>query len=276
MSHVRHRLHDPDPSEQLTLAFAVTATIAMVVVFAWPGGRESLFHHFNALGGVEEMVGFWAGLNALSNIWLTLGLLLPFVLWRPRLAILMLFSAIVAAVVTYGLKPLLDMARPPGVYEQGMFNLIGDSIRSGSFPSAHAVTAFTFAGLLIFGLKLRMAGTALLLVIASLMAVSRMVAGVHWPTDVLAGSVVGLVSVWIAVWITDRWPAARHARWPVPLAVFAAAVCALSAPWVDVGYPEGAWANWLVAAMGLLGLLVGTFRYWPGPWRGRFMPDRHR
>ncbi|MFO7581017.1 phosphatase PAP2 family protein [Guyparkeria sp.] len=276
MSDVRYRLHDPNPGEQLTLAFAATAAVLLVAVFAWPGARESLFHHFNALGGVDATVGFWAGINALADTWLTLGLLLPFVLWRPRLAILMLFAAIVATLITHSLKPLLDVARPPGVYEPEMFNLIGHSISSKAFPSGHTVTAFTLAGLLIFGLRLRMAGTALMLAIASIMGISRMVAGVHWPTDVLAGAIVGLASVWVAVLVTDRWAAARNARWPVPVAVFVTAVCALSAPWVDVGYPEGVWANWLVAVVGLFGLVLGTVRYWPGPWRSRLLPDRRR
>ncbi|MFP4640233.1 MAG: phosphatase PAP2 family protein [Guyparkeria sp.] len=276
MSHLRRRLHDPDPSAQLTLAFVATAAVLLMVVFAWPGARESLFHQFNALGGIEATVGFWSGINALADTWLALGLLLPFLLWRPRLAILLLFSAIVATLITHSLKPLLDVPRPPGVYEADMFNLIGHSISSEAFPSGHTVTAFTLAGLLIFGLKLRMASTAVMLVIASVMGISRMVAGVHWPTDVLAGAIVGLASVWVAVLVTGRWEAARNARWPVPVAVFVTAVCALSAPWVDVGYPEGVWANWLVAAVGLFGLLLGTVRYWPGPWRGRLLPHRDR
>lgn len=255
---------DPAPANQLVLAFVLTATVLLVGVFAWPDARESLFHVFNALGGIESTQPFWAGVNALADTWLTLGLLLPFVLWRPRLAILMLFAAIVATAITHSFKPLLDVLRPPGVLEADAFNLIGHSISSKAFPSGHTVTAFTFAGLLILGLRPRWPWVALLLAIASIMGISRMVAGVHWPTDVLAGAIVGLVSVAAAVWLVDRWPAARHARWPVPVAVFVCAVCALGAPWVDVGYPQGLWANWMVALIGVAALFLGTLRYWPG------------
>jgi len=265
---------DPDPAAQLVLAFAAAAAVLLVVIYPWPGARESLFHLFNALGGVEATVGFWAGVNALADTWLALGLLLPFVLWRPRIAILLLIAAVMATLITHTLKPLLDVARPPGVYEPGMFHLIGHSISSKAFPSGHTVTAFTLAGLLIFGLRLRVAGAAAILILASVMGVSRMVAGVHWPTDVLAGSIVGLLSVWVAVRVVDRWSAARHARWPVPVAVLVTAICALGAPWVDVGYPEGSWANWLVALLGLAGLVFGAVRYWPGLRRDRFLPAR--
>lgn len=269
-----HPAVDPEPAAQLTLAFAATAAVLLALVLAWPGAREAVFHQFNAIGGVEATVGFWAGVNALADTWLALGLLLPVVLWRPRVAILLLFAALVATLITHTLKPLLDVARPPGVFEPGMFHLIGHSLKSEAFPSGHTVTAFTLAGLLIFGLRLRAAGTLLVLAVASVMGISRMVAGVHWPTDVLAGSIVGLLSVWAAVWIVRHWPAARHARWPVPVAILVTAICALGAPWVDVGYPEGVWANWLVAVIGLAGLVVGAVRYWPGLRRDRFLPGR--
>lgn len=265
----RHPWRESDALDQLVLAFGLTALVLMIGVFAWPGAREDLFHHFNALGGVESTVPFWAGLNALADTWLTLGLLLPFVLWKPRLAILMLFAAIIATLITHSLKPLLDIARPPAVYEPGAFHLIGHAIHSKAFPSGHTVTAFTLAGLLILGLRPRLPVGVLILLVASLMGISRMVAGVHWPTDVLAGSIVGLLSVAGAVWLADRWPAARRARWPVLAAVIVTAVCALSAPWVDVGYPQGTWANWLVAMIGVVALFLGTLRYWPGRWGRR-------
>ena len=264
MSHQPRLARDPDTATQLVWAFVLTAAVLLAGVFAWPGARESLFHVFNALGGIEATQPFWAGINALADTWLMLGLLLPFVLWRPRLAILMLFAAIIATAITHTLKPGLDVLRPPGVLGADAFHLIGHSIRSKAFPSGHTVTAFTAAGLLILGLRPRWPWAALLLAAASIMGISRMVAGVHWPTDVLAGAIVGLVSVIAAVWLVERWPAARHARWPAPVAVFVCAVCALGAPWVNVGYPQGVWANWLVAAIGVAALFVGTLRYWPG------------
>ncbi|HZJ81643.1 MAG TPA: phosphatase PAP2 family protein, partial [Guyparkeria sp.] len=191
---------DLGPVNQLLFAFMLTALLLLIGILAWPGGRITLFHQFNALGGIEATVPFWAGINALADTWLTLGLLLPFVLWRPRLAILMLFAAIVAAVITHGIKPTLNVLRPPALLDAGSFNLIGHSISSKSFPSGHTVTAFTFAGLLILGLRLRWPWAIALLLLASIMGLSRIVAGVHWPTDVLAGAIIGLASAAAAVW----------------------------------------------------------------------------
>ncbi|MBN2872524.1 MAG: phosphatase PAP2 family protein [Halothiobacillaceae bacterium] len=271
-THVPRR--DPDPAIQLLVAFVLTAAVLLVAVGAWPGAREAVFHQFNALGGIEGATAFWSGVNALADTWLALGLLLPFVLWRPRLAILLLFAAIVATAITHGIKPALAVLRPPGVLEAGSFNLIGHTLTREAFPSGHTTTAFTLAGLLIVGLRPRWPWVVGLLLLASVMGASRMVAGVHWPTDVLAGAIVGLLSAWAAGWLNDRWPAARHARWPAPVAVVVCSICALGAPWVDVGYPQGVWANWSVASLGVLSLFVATLRIWPGragrlgvPWR---------
>jgi membrane-associated phospholipid phosphatase len=56
-----------------------------------------------------------------------------------------------------------------------------------SFPSAHATS--TTAAAVLFGALLRKPLAAAALVPS--MAVSRMVLGVHYPTDVLAGSALG-------------------------------------------------------------------------------------
>jgi membrane-associated phospholipid phosphatase len=59
-----------------------------------------------------------------------------------------------------------------------------------SFPSGHATTSFACAALLAaVEPRLRIP----LYVLAALIAFSRLEAGVHFPLDVLAGSVLGLV-----------------------------------------------------------------------------------
>ncbi len=67
-----------------------------------------------------------------------------------------------------------------------------------SFPSGHTCAAFAAAGIwcrTLPGKGLR----AIALLLAVLMGVSRLYVGVHFPTDVLAGMVVGLFCSWV-VW----------------------------------------------------------------------------
>jgi undecaprenyl-diphosphatase len=60
-----------------------------------------------------------------------------------------------------------------------------------SFPSDHAAGGFSIASSILF--ERSFSGTVLF-VFASLLAVSRVYAGIHYPSDILGGMVVGLVS----------------------------------------------------------------------------------
>jgi undecaprenyl-diphosphatase len=85
-------------------------------------------------------------------------------------------------------KELIGRTRP-------CYALAHDSIRqlcevghSGSMPSLHAANSFAFA----FALGLCVPGTfRCTLPLATLIAVSRVAVGVHWPSDVLVGALYG-------------------------------------------------------------------------------------
>lgn len=268
----RDPMDDPSSGMKLAYGFILTAAISLIVVAATPGLRLTLFHAFNNLGPPAPAI--WSGFSSLADTYLALGLLLPVLLWRPKLAALLLLSAILATVMTHTLKPLLDIPRPPAVLPLDTFHLIGHRLDHGSFPSGHSVTAFTLAGLLIIGLRLSF-GTALLtLAGATLLAISRMAVGVHWPTDVLAGAVIGLVSVLLGQRLLNRWKSLHNARWTAPAGLFITGLCGLTAPWYNTGYPEGIWANWTVAILSLAVLLLASRWYWPSYRNRKRLPLR--
>jgi undecaprenyl-diphosphatase len=67
-----------------------------------------------------------------------------------------------------------------------------------SFPSGHALNAFAIGS--VIALAFPVAAVPVLAVAASV-AASRVILGLHWPSDVLAGALVGLLigtSVWLA------------------------------------------------------------------------------
>jgi undecaprenyl-diphosphatase len=67
--------------------------------------------------------------------------------------------------------------------------------KSYSMPSGHAISSFALAAPLFFLTRttIRLAWRFYPVVLASLIAFSRMYLGVHYPTDVLAGAVLGAI-----------------------------------------------------------------------------------
>jgi undecaprenyl-diphosphatase len=87
-----------------------------------------------------------------------------------------------------------------------------------SFPSGHVQNATSFLGFLAYLLLVRVAPSlrrtvlvALLLAVILGMGAARIYFGEHWPSDVLAGYLMG--GVWLCVVIeVDRWALRRQAR----------------------------------------------------------------
>jgi undecaprenyl-diphosphatase len=118
---------------------------------------------------------------------------------RRRLALMVAFAVAVALSDSFGsnvLKPLLGRMRPCFALPPGSFRWIGQAADVGSLPSLHASNFFAMAG--VAWSAGRRTGLAAV-VIAALVALSRVYLGVHWPTDVLAGAVWGLACAWVGL-----------------------------------------------------------------------------
>ena len=112
---------------------------------------------------------------------------------------------VTATVVNLAIKPLSRRRRPDRVAEQVP---CGRHVRmplSTSFPSGHSAAAFAFAT----GVGHVMPTTAIpLRVLATLVAYSRVHTGVHYPGDVVAGTLMGAAFAQITTYAIDR-------RWDV-------------------------------------------------------------
>lgn len=114
-------------------------------------------------------------------------------------------AAILAALILssligdYCLKPLVARARPynaiPGV------SLLIPRLRDYSFPSGHAMSSFS-AATVIFRIDKRLGTPAFIL--ATLIAFSRLYLFMHYPSDVLAGAVLGVLVGLFVYWGTNR------------------------------------------------------------------------
>ncbi len=100
------------------------------------------------------------------------------------------------------LKNLFQRMRPYEVVE-GLTHLVHIT-DPNSFPSGHTTASFA-AGVVWFRTLPARWARVLALASAFLMGFSRLYVGVHYPTDVLAGAVMGTVCALLALWLGKRW-----------------------------------------------------------------------
>ena len=109
--------------------------------------------------------------------------------WRMLLAILFAY-----AVNEFALKPLVDRARPFTV--DPSIVVIDARPQSPSFPSGHAAMAITGA---IAGSRLLPGSAWVWWPLAVIVSISRVYIGVHWPSDVIAGAIIGAICAWFVL-----------------------------------------------------------------------------
>ncbi|TJX14310.1 phosphatase PAP2 family protein [Tissierella creatinini] len=90
-------------------------------------------------------------------------------------------------IVVHSLKRLLSRERPYKIIEQ--LNTFGIDLSDYSFPSGHTTASFSLATTLALNMpKFSM----LVYILATIIAISRIYLGVHYPTDVTAGLIIGI------------------------------------------------------------------------------------
>ena len=142
----------------------------------------------------------YAGTQGL--IWVVFAAILALSWRRPSVLVLVVLSAVVADLTSYGLRAAIPRDRPPLRYPdpEPLVRVPG----TNSLPSGHAATSFACAVVLAW-LWPRFAVP--LFALAALIAFSRVYVGVHYPLDVLGGALLGLA---VAVGIratAPRWRA---------------------------------------------------------------------
>ena len=105
--------------------------------------------------------------------------------------------------ITAGLKYLVKRKRPFTTYKGIIINKSGKTCLDPSFPSGHSSTSFMLATSLSLAYpKWYVIAPAYLY--AGTVAYSRMDLGVHYPTDVLAGALIGSGSAYLTYRISKK------------------------------------------------------------------------
>lgn len=146
------------------------------------GVMDFVQRHFHNIvtDGVFPIITY---LGELGAVWVFLAVILLFFPKTKRCGSLMLLSMLATFLVgEVFLKNVVDRPRPFQTYP-GAVQLLIQEPSSWSFPSGHSSSSFA-AATVVFAYSRRW-GTA------ALIAFSRMFLFVHYPTDVLAGAVLG-------------------------------------------------------------------------------------
>jgi undecaprenyl-diphosphatase len=103
------------------------------------------------------------------------------------------------------IKPLVRRLRPPHTSAlNGFVHVLGDVPRRGSFSFPSGSAAVVFAGATIVWLAWGKRAGSAAMVAATLVALSRVYVGVHFPGDVAGGALVG-AGVAYGVWRFSKW-----------------------------------------------------------------------
>lgn len=135
-----------------------------------------------------------------AAVWLILAFLLTCSDRYRKAGVAVIVSVFaVFIVVDVLMKPIFGRTRP---FEVADFPLIVTAPSSFSFPSGH--TAYAFAASTAILVYCRKAGI-LAIAFACVVGFSRMYLYVHWPTDVLAGAIVGVAVALFCIWFMSRY-----------------------------------------------------------------------
>ena len=193
----------------------VLLTALILVVLIYPADSSQyiatqtpLFLAIN--GAFASHAAFWLNVTALGDPLVLLSLLSFYQLVSMRTWAAFFAAVPVSTALSHGGKAVFAMPRPAAVLETDQFVQIGEVLRgASSVPSGHTTTVFTALTVVLLtqitfirNAEIRRIAVFILIVVASVVALSRVTVGAHWPFDIVAGAFTGIVGGLSGVAIT--------------------------------------------------------------------------
>ena len=197
--------------KQINQSFPITAwtwvppavALILIAIISLANLNQTVFLTLNHAGQIFGNL-WWANVTILGDGAVTLALILLVIRRSPRSFWGAVFGAVIVSLLIHGMKYAIVHQRPPAVLLMDQFFLIGQKLVADSFPSGHTAAIFTLAGVCIMSLKGRLWLQFSVFMLACLVGLSRIMVGVHWPLDVLAGMIAGWISAYAGLWISTR------------------------------------------------------------------------
>ena len=169
--------------------------MALLLIIYFMDINQSLFLRLNH--AAQFMPITWWGYITYLGDGMAVGCILAVVFRKdPKIALVGIIAVLTSGIIVQVLKSYFSIPRPAGILNLDEFYLFGDILKSRGFPSGHSSTAFSLLGTFFYAHDNNKQGW-LFFSAALLIAFSRVAIGIHWPADILAGSLIGLATIYL-------------------------------------------------------------------------------
>lgn len=142
---------------------------------------------------LTSFLEFMTDLGNNGYVWIALAVLLMTIRKCRKAGLTTMLALVINVILANGiLKHLVQRPRPFDTY--GGLQVLIHRPADWSFPSGHASASFAAAFVLYHYLPKKFSIPALIL--ATLIAFSRLYLGVHYPSDVIGGAAIGYLTAW--------------------------------------------------------------------------------
>jgi undecaprenyl-diphosphatase len=194
------------PSLPVTIAVALLALLWLAMLTVGAGPADDMILRAVYVGGHPMLVAIARGFTFLGEAAFLIGLGFAFalLLWREgrgRYGLVLIAVTLAGRGLVEAQKYGIARFRP-----QDEVHLV--PVSTPSFPSGHAASSMivylTLALVLASGRRWRWAAAAAAVALSLCIGISRVMLGVHWPTDVIGGWAFGLLWVLLALPLAER------------------------------------------------------------------------
>jgi membrane-associated phospholipid phosphatase len=139
--------------------------------------------------GMDRLM--WAS-TQIGNVGFALAVaVITYVLGERRFAIGFALGSLTLLLLVTIIKAITDRARPFNLMLEA--RVVGWREAGLSFPSGHTTQTFFMMTLAALHFQLPLAMAAVLYGVAALVGITRVYLGVHYPRDVMAGAILGII-----------------------------------------------------------------------------------